>query len=340
MKKGLVIFLMGLFVLSWTIYAEAQADKTIRWKMQVTHPPGNAGAITGTEWAKAMEKMTLGRLKIEVFPPGAMAAVNDMVNFLQRGTFDCAITYGGFYTGLIPETDLEIGLPMSWRTYDEMWDGMYNRGVGDVIREAYAEKNILWFPSAADNFYHFNTNFPVTKLSDLKGKKIRALGIYGKYVQALGCAVAVVPPAEMYMAMKLGTIDGAIYGASGLTDVKLHEVVKYYTHPTAAQIGLSLLINQKAIEKLPEDIRIIVTEGSRHVMDDASMRYITHTTASMAKAEASGTTKRCYLPEEELVKMRKLVTPLWNEVAAKSPRMKKGVDALKKQMKDLGRPMD
>ena len=75
------------------------------------------------------------------------------------------------------------------------------------------------------------------------GRQIRALGVYGKYVQKLGASAVVVPGAEMYMAMKLGTIDGAIYGATGLQDVKLHEVVKYYTLPTAAQIALSLLVN-------------------------------------------------------------------------------------------------
>ncbi len=139
---------------------------------------------------------------------------------------------------------------------------------------------------------------------------------------------------------KLGTIDGAIYGAAGLVESKLYEVVKYYTHPTAAQIALSLVINKDSIKKLPEEIRTIVTEASGHVMNSTSMRYITVCKASMAKAEALGATKRSYLPEEEMVKMRILVAPLWDELAAKSPRMKKGIDLLKKQMQDVGRPLN
>jgi TRAP-type C4-dicarboxylate transport system substrate-binding protein len=329
-----VLLLAGL-----TVDVQAQ-QKTIRWKMQASYPVGTAVMMHGVEWAKIMDKLTDGRLKIDILPPGAMCGVNDIINYLQRGVFECAITYGGFYTGLIPESDLEIGLPQSWQSYDELWDAMTNRGLGNLIREAYAEKNIQYYWTAADCFYHFNTNFPVTKLADLKGKKIRALGVYGKYVQALGCSVAVVPGAEMYMAMKLGTIDGAIYGATGLMDVKLHEVVKYYTHPTASQIALSLSINKDALKKLPDDIRVIVEEGSRYVLDDTAMKYITMCKASMAEAERLGSTKRSNLPEEELVKMRKLVAPIWDELAAKTPRMKKGVDILKKQMRDLGRPLD
>lgn len=340
MKKRILMCLVAVLLVSW-LAVDAQAQqKVIRWKMQASYPVGTAVMMHGVEWVKIMDKLTNGRLKIDILPPGAMCGVNDIINYLQRGVFECAITYGGFYTGLIPESDLEIGLPQSWQSYDELWDAMTNRGLGDLIREAYAEKNIQYYWTAADCFYHFNTNFPVTKLADLKGKKIRALGVYGKYVQALGCSVAVVPGAEMYMAMKLGTIDGAIYGASGLMDVKLHEVVKYYTHPTASQIALSLCINKDALKKLPDDIRVIVEEGSRYVLDDTAMKYITMCKASMAEAERLGSTKRSNLPEEELVKMRKLVAPIWDELAGKTARMKKGVDILKKQMRDLGRAMD
>jgi len=339
MKRVAIGLVALLLMVGWVMDAQAQ-PKVIRWKMQASYPLGTAVMMHGIEWVKAMDKLTGGRLKVEILPPGAMCGVTDIVNYLQRGVFECAITYGGFYTGLIPESDLEIGLPQSWQSYDELWDAVTNRGLGDIIREAYGEKNIQLYPTAADCYYHFNTNFPVTKLSDLKGKKIRALGVYGKYVQALGCSVAVVPGAEMYMAMKLGTIDGAIYGASGLMDVKLHEVVKYYTHPTASQIALSLAINKDALKKLPDDLRIIVEQGSTYVLHDTANRYITMCKASMAEAERIGSTKRSYLPEEELVKMRKLVSPIWDELAAKSPRMKKGVDILKKQMRDVGRPMD
>ena len=254
--------------------------------------------------------------------------------------FDCAITYGGFYTGLIPETDLEIGLPQGHRSWDEVWDVMYNRGLGDIIQEAYSEHNIKWYPCAADPYYHFNTNFRVNKLSDLNGKKIRALGVYGKYVQKLGASAVVVPGAEMYMAMKLGTIDGAIYGATGLQDVKLHEVVKYYTLPTSAQIALSLLINKDSLAKLPDDLRPLVEVGTRYILNDTSNRYITQCKESLNKSVNSGSVEICWLPEEEMAKMRALVKPLWDELAAKSPRMKKGVEIIKQQMRDLGRPMD
>lgn len=341
MKKFSIIVFVLTIVLGLSLSNQAAAkDKVITWKMQASYPVGTTVMMNGVEWAKAIEKLTNGRLKVQILPPGAMCGVKDIVTYLEKGVFDCAVTYGGFYTGLIPETDLEIGLPQGHRSWDEVWDVMYNRGLGEIIQEAYSEHNIKWYPCAADPYYHFNSNFKITSLDDLKGKKIRALGVYGKYVQKLGASAVVVPGAEMYMAMKLGTIDGAIYGATGLQDVKLHEVVKYYTLPTSAQIALSLLINKDSLAKLPEDIRTTVEVGTRYILNDTSNRYITQCKESLAKSVNSGSVEISYLSEEEMTKMRTLVKPLWDELAAKSPRMQKGVDILKQQMRDLGRPMD
>jgi len=340
MKKGFLLLGVVVMVVFGIALNGFGAEKVYTWKMQASYPVGTSVMMHGVEWAKAVEKITGGRLKVEILPPGAMCDVKDIISYLEKGVFDCAITYGGFYTGLIPETDLEIGLPQGHRTWDEVWDAMYNRGLGQIIQEAYSEHNIKWYPCAADCYYHFNTNFPVAKLDDLKGRKIRALGVYGKYVQRLGASVVVVPGAEMYMAMKLGTIDGAIYGATGLQDIKLHEVVEYYTLPTAAQIALSLVINKSSLEKLPADLRKIVEEGTRYILNDTSNRYITQCKDSLNKSVNMGSVKVSLLPEEEVAKMRALVKPIWDELAAKSPRMAKGVEIIKAQMRDLGRPMD
>ncbi len=341
MKKEAVIIFVAIAMVFFSLSVQASAEgKVIKWTMQASYPLSTGVMMHGVEWAKHIEKLTNGRLKIQIFPPGAICDVQDLVTYLEKDVFDCAISYGGYYTGLIPETDFEIGLPMGHQTWDEYWDAYWNRGLGDVIREAYAEHNIRQYPCAADCYYHFNTNYPVTKLEDLKGKKIRALGVYGKYVQALGGSPVVISGSELYMAMKLGVIDGAILGTTALQDIKFHEVVDYYTFPTAAQTTLSMLINQKSLDKLPEDLRIIVDNGTRFILEDTGNQYITRTKRSLNKSVTMGSVTKCYLPEAELIKAKKLVLPIWDELSAKSPRMKKGVEILKQQMRDLGRPMN
>lgn len=334
---ALTVFVSLLFSVATTGFAK---DDVIHWKLQASYPIGTAVTMHAVEWAKAIEKLTSGRLKVQVLPPGAMCGVTDIITYLGRGVFQASVTAGPFYTGTIPEGVLELGLPLSHQSYDEIWDAMENRGLGDLIREAYGEHNVEWWYAAGDPYYHFATTFPVNKLEDFKGKKIRAVGIYGEYVQKLGASAVVVPGAEMYMALKLGTIDGAIYGASGLQDIKLHEVVDYYVQPTAAHVAICLVINKDALAALPDDIETIVRESTQYILHDTGMRYIRISKDSFDKSVLTGSVKVARLPEEELIKMRKLVAPLWDEWAAKSPRMKKGVEIIKQQMRDLGRPID
>ncbi len=342
MKRAKLVAVLSLFISMLLIVTSNgfAKEKVIHWKLQASYPIGTAVTMHAVEWSKAIEKLTGGRLKVKIMAPGAMCGVRDIVTYLKRGVFQASVTAGPFYTGMIPEGDLELGLPLSHQSYDEIWDAMENRGLGDLIREAYAEHNVEWWYAAGDPYYHFATTFPVNKLEDFKGKKIRAVGIYGKYVQQLGASAVVIPGAEMYMALKLGTIDGAIYGASGLQDIKLHEVVDYFVQPTAAQIAICLLINKDALAALPDELEAIVRESTQYILHDTGMRYIRISKESLNKSVMTESVKVAKLPEEELIKMRKLVAPLWNEWAAKSPRMKKGVDIIKQQMRDLGRPID
>ncbi len=338
--KIAVIFLAVILSVSFMATQASAQKQVIKWRLQSAYPLGTEVTKVGYEWAKAMEEMTGGRLKVEIYAPGAICAVKDILDYLKRGVFECSVSYGGFYTGLIPETDLEIGLPCAYQTVDEAWDAVYKRGLGNIIQEAYDEHGCLWYPWTTDTYYHFMTNFPVRKLEDLRGKKIRALGIYGKYVERLGGAPVVVPSAELYMSMKLGTIDGMIYGATGLKDIKLNEVVKYLTYPTAAQICGNFLIGKSSLKKLPADLQPIVEYGTKYALYDSWLRMVTLCKEALVWAEKQGTTQHNELSHEELMKMRKLVAPLWDELAAKSPRMKKGIEILKQQMRDLGRPMD
>ena len=58
------------------------------------------------------------------------------------------------------------------------------------------------------------TNSPIRSAADVEGKKIHASGMRAKWMSALGASVVTLPGSELYMAMKLGTIDGITYTGS------------------------------------------------------------------------------------------------------------------------------
>ena len=283
--------------------------------------------------------MTDGRLIIEIAPPGAIVPVGEMLTAVERGTLDFAgLMYAGYYTGIIPEADVEIGLPYAWEVPEEMSDALYNWGLEDEFVAIYAEHNI-WphiFPDGA--LYHFGTNFPIASPDAVKGKKLRALGIYGKYVQALGGSPVSIPKGEVYMAMKLGTIDGYLMGPSGLEEVKLKEVTDYYVvDPNTNTIGANFLFNLDSLNALPADIRELIQSNAKYVTSYFTNQFYTLSRWILYSVERQGYTKAVSWSEADKAKVRELSIALWDDVAAKSPRCARLVEIVRAQAKDMNK---
>lgn len=316
-------------------------QKTVTWRLQSIYSPNTMQDVMGIMIKEELEKATNGRLKIEIYPPGGLAPVNDTVTMLSQGAYDMAVTFGNTFAGVIPEGDLEAGLPFAWQSADEVYDAMENRGLGDLIQEAYDELGINWYWMAHEPNYNALTTFPVKSVNDFKGKKIRALGVWGTYYDKLGAATVALPGPEVYQALQLGTIDGAHYGWSSLEDNKLDEVVDYNVKPTAAFISMAILINQKSLDELPADLRAIVETATKSAtMGPISNWHVVATKNAVRTSEQRGTITPQMLSDEDVKVMRKAAFEVWDELAKKSDRMAKGIEILKQQSKDYGRSLE
>jgi len=326
--------------------------EVIHWQGQTSYPSvetpdperfplsfwgcGRAGAFFA-DWIK---EATGGRLVIDVAPPGAVVPVKDSLSAISKGTLDmCGLHYGAYHAGVMPETNIEIGLPFAWETASEEWDALYNWGLQKEFEEIYAEHNTWPLLFGGHGFYHVCARGLLTSPDDLKGMKIRATGIYGRYIKALGGIPVVLPKADLYMALKLGTVDGAITGASALSNVKLQEVTDCYVrYPNLNNIGCTFMFNMDSLNALPDDIRELIYRDSYAILANyfASV-YDVENSWSLQTAVKEGYVKEIIWSEEDTAKVRKIGIGLWDEVAAKSPRCAKLIDIIKAQARDLGK---
>lgn len=315
-------------------------EKVIEWRATTTYSMAE-GSVTDhiRNWINGIERITNGRLQVKLYPPNTFCSAEDFISTLGKGVFDVGVSYGGFHIGTVPEAEAEIGLPMGWQDHNECYEMFYERGMIDILREAYAEHNVYFAaPGYSGQYYHFGTNFPVDSLEDLKGKKIRALGAYGKYAEAVGASTTVIPGPELYQALKLGTVDGYIYDISGMKTDKLCEVTKYYVFPTCGIPVVGIYINQESLEKLPEDLREIVKAGSEYIMEQSARDYHRNVERAWVYAKSHGKkVEEQVLPTGEVKEAVQKVQPLWDKVAEKSPRNAEMVKRLREMLRDYGR---
>src|SRR4030043_342544 len=356
MKKNLwfsfaLVFLLSLaFLLGYAPQTAAQKADVIKWKGQETFPtklpaygPFRAGdtgvhAIT-REWTEWIKRSTGGRLVIDWAEPGAIFPPFEGDTAIGRGVVQIAVSYGAYYTGRIPETDIETGLAFAWPTVAAEYDCLHNYGLYAELKKVYAERNINWYPMHTEAIVSIGTMFPAPTSEAIKGKKIRAVGFWGDYIAMLGGSPVPLPWGEIYMGLKLGTIDGWVAGSGTLEELKLKEVAKGIVYsPRISNAPVNILINMKAFKALPKDIQDLLENNLRYITYALSHKWQQQCTWVIADAkEKYGVIPYSWSAEDVNKVTQRAVDTLYPKVAAKSARCAKLVDIVKKQMRDYSR---
>lgn len=318
--------------------AAAQDGRVFTLRYQGSHPPNQAfTTITGASFQQMVERMSNGRIKFENYDAGALVSVAGMVEAVDQGILDIGQSYGAFYTGDVPEADIEVGLPLAWEQPWEAYDAYYNRGLREIIDEAYSSRfNVKHFPAIIALTYGIALRDEITSLSELAGKKIRAVGVYGDFVQQLGGAPVVVPGAELYTAMQLGAIDGVLYGAEAVAAASLQDFCKTMIYTPNWNTGAGhWIINGDVWNSLPEDLQNVIEFASQYGNAAQAMNYSVAEAKYMQVLQESGMTM-LQLSEEETATLQEAAQKTWEGVAAKSDLAATGVELVRTQQRELG----
>lgn len=122
---------------------------------------------------------------------------------------------------------------------------------------AYGENGNVYLgaPIAIDD-YLLMTNFPLTSLDDLKGRKIAAPGAAINWLSGTGATGVAGNLTTYYNELKAGVYDGVIVFASAALPGKLFEVAPYITRAgLGAQFAGALCANAEWYEGLPQEAR-------------------------------------------------------------------------------------
>ena len=238
-------------------------DKVFKWKLQSSYGPGDqTWDIQMPMIVDAIEKETNGRIKIKTYTPGSICEPEQAPASVENGMLDCALSTAGDTGQTIPAAYAEQGIPFFWEDQEDMYETYYKYGLLEFLRKHYKEHNIYYGMPVPNGVYSLMTNFPVKKASDLKGRKIRSYSSWGQFVKNLGGSPVNIPGGDIYMAMKLGTVDGCLFTFAELYNAKLSEVTDYVMEQPASGSGfVSFIISKKAWDELPKDLQKAVNKA-------------------------------------------------------------------------------
>ena len=128
----------------------------------------------------------------------------------------------------------------------------------------WTKHNTVFLGAQVADTYHLVTKFPVTKLEDLKGKKLLAPGAIASRVQGTGATPVDAGLPVFYNMLQTGVADGAVILITGVLPFKLHEVAPYITKvDLGAVFSGALAMNKKTWDGLPPHMKELFRELGR-----------------------------------------------------------------------------
>jgi TRAP-type C4-dicarboxylate transport system substrate-binding protein len=312
------------------------AADTYEWKLQsVWATPATQDGLKA--FAENVKQASNGKITIKVYAANELVKIKATRESVQSGAIEMACEAGPYLAGVIPEADVEFGLPFSWRNWDEAWEAWTKYGLEQKIREAYAEKGLYLITIQPAGEYALMSTKPVYKMDDLKGMKIRSTGMVPKILEKFGAASVNIPGAEQYVALQRGTVDGTVYPVFVLDAYKLKEIVKYVILPgVITPPTTQIYMNLDVWKKLPADLQKAITEASSKHQTAMQKVYLEEGYIAVGGLVMRGLGQAIVLPDAEQKKLRKAAFEEWDKLGEKSARCKALVDAMKKFMADKG----
>jgi TRAP-type C4-dicarboxylate transport system substrate-binding protein len=331
MKKGVGIFGMALVIL--LVAGGTWAETTLRF--QCAYPEKASVGQTTLFFASEVARLTNNQVKVKVFWPDQLTKTGEAFEGVRQGMLEGYTGSLLYFSGKVPEVNVQW-LPFNWANTAEAKDVLINKGFMKVMEEAIAHHDVTYLSALSVASMGLLTKFPVQRIEDLKGKKIRAVGMEAKIMEVLGASPINISGAEQYMALQRGTADGTDYPWYTMEQYKFHEVLNYIVVPALHTPGVvEIIINTKAYKNLTPDQQKAIKQAAMNAMEKSFAASDKLDKEALAKADKYGV-KISVIPEAEMVRFREACKPLWETEAQKSKYSAKLVEILKEHQKSKG----
>jgi TRAP-type mannitol/chloroaromatic compound transport system substrate-binding protein len=322
----------GVGAMAAPMIATAQ---TVAFRFQSTWPAKDIFHEYANDFAKKVNDMAGGRLKIEVLPSGAVVPAFQLLDAVNKGTLDgghgvVAYHYGKSNAlalwGSGPAYGMDPNMVLAWHYYG---------GGKAILDEIYKSLNIdvvsfLYGPMPTQPLGWFKK--PVGKVEDMKGLKFRTVGLAVDVFKEMGTAVNPLPGGEIVPALDRGLIDAAEFNnASSDRILGFPDVVKNCMLQSFHQSGeqFEILFNKGKYDALPAELKAVIDYAVQAASADMSWKAIQRNSQDYIELKTKDKVNFYKTPDPILRAQLAAWDKVTNAKAAESPIFKKVMDSQK-----------
>jgi len=307
----------GAASLAFPMIAKGQTGP-ITFRFQSTWPAKDIFHEYALDFAKKVNDMAGGDLKIEVLPSGSVVPAFQLIDAVSKGTLDgghgvVAYWYGKNHAmalwGSGAAWGMDANMLLAWHKYG---------GGKELLAEIYQGLNLdvvsyLYGPMPTQPLGWYKK--PITKTADFKGLKFRTVGLSIDVFTGMGAAVNALPGSEIVAALDRGLLDAAEFNnassdkALGFQDVSKVCMLKSW-HQSAEQF--EILFNKAKYNALAPKLRAVIDNAVEAASADMSWKAIDRYSKDYIELQKAGV-KFYSTPAAVMADQLRI----WDEVVAK-----------------------
>src|SRR5499433_658827 len=321
----------GAGALAMPAVVKAQGPISMRW--QSTWPSKDIFHEYALDFAKKVNDMTGGDLKIDVLPAGAVVPAFGLLDAVSKGTLDgghgVLVYHYGKQTALAlwgsgPGFAMDANMLLAWHRYGggkELLAKLYESIGANVVSFPYG-------PMPTQPFGWFKK--PVAKADDFKGLKYRTVGISIDVFTAMGAAVNALPGGEIVSAIDRGLLDAAEFNNAtsdrvlGFADVSKVCMLQSY-HQNAEQFEITF--NKTKYDALPEKLKAIIANAVEAASQDMQWKAIDRYSKDYIELQTKDNVKFYKTPDAILQRQLEVYDEVVKKKAAENPLFKEIVES-------------
>jgi TRAP-type mannitol/chloroaromatic compound transport system substrate-binding protein len=295
--------------------------QTVKWRMVTSWPKRLPGpGMSAERVAERIRALSAGRIDITVYAAGEIVPAFGVLDAVGNGVAEIGHTASFYWQGKMPAAAFFTTVPFGLTPGEHV--AWIDAGGGQALWDE------LYAPFGVKPFMGGNTGVcmggwfrrELKALADLRGLKLRSLGLGGEVYRRLGATPQTTPPAEILTSLQSGVLDGAEFVGPG-TDIALglYRVAPFYYYPGFNKPNGTgeCIVAKKTWDGLASDLKAIVAHACAAEANFALAEMERLNAEALAALTTEHNVRLAAFPQDLVGAARRQATDVLGELAAR-----------------------
>ena len=270
--------------------SSVEGEQRYAWPLATCSTEDTITHIFATQFAKEVEKLSDGKMKINVYPQSTLGGDRELMESCKDGDIPFVVQSPAPQVSFMPQLCV-FDTPCVFENIDDARKAIDNADFQKEIQKIYKGAGYDLLGIADQCFRVMTSAKPFTGIESFKGQKIRTMenSYHLAFWKAIGANPTPMTFSEVYIGLQQHTIDAQENPYEVIVSNRLYEQQDYVVETNHLPHLISLIVNDDFFQNLTPEEQKIMTQAAKTATEYAREQSDARIFDRIATIEASGT---------------------------------------------------